>query len=108
MKKFIALVTLLLMSGCGTVQMVDFDLQMISFQPFQTKYDGKLYSLIFDYNLPAKGNEFGTNFRVPLLWKDLTSSALNQSQVFREDSTRQIEVLVTVNYIDYVLMVDFI
>jgi hypothetical protein len=102
MKTIISLVILLpifFISGCGTVQMEDFDLKSTPYEPFKTSFDAKLYSVIFDYNLPGNGKEFGVNFKVPLQWKDLVSDMLHKNRVFTDASKRNIDVVVTVNYV---------
>jgi len=102
MKEVIGLIILssVLLTGCGTVQMTDFDLKAIPVKAFKNQYSAELYSVVFDYNLPSNGNEFGNNFKVPLLWKDLTKNTLTQSGVFKNNATKQVDVVVNVTYAD--------
>ena len=88
----------LLFTGCQTVPPIDFTVKDVGMVP--NRKDAQLLSLTVGYAPKDQQDKVKADASIPPVWKEGLQDAINRSLVFKDDSTRKVNLSVRITRID--------
>ena len=88
----------ILLGGCATIPPLDFTVQNVG--AVSNRKDAQMSSLTVGYAPQNQQDVVKSNHVVPPLWKEAMQDAINRSLLFRDESTRRVNVSVRITTFD--------